>query len=108
MHPTVKPVGLVADVILDCSKRGGMVLDCFGGSGTSLIAAEKTGRRAFLLELDPVYVDVNIRRFSKLTGTNVMHAQTGRTFDELAHERNIPTGKKRNANGREMVDGQKL
>jgi DNA modification methylase len=108
MHPTVKPVGLVADAIRDCSRRDGVVLDCFGGSGTSLIAAEKTGRSAFLLELDPVYVDVSIRRFSKLTGTKVMHQRTGRIFDELAHQRNIPTGKKCNANGREMVDGQKL
>jgi DNA modification methylase len=108
MHPTVKPVGLVADAILDCSKRGGMVLDCFGGSGTSLIAAEKTGRSAFLLELEPVYVDVSVRRLSKLTGTKVMHAQTGRTFDELAHERNTSAVKKRKANKRETVDGQKL
>jgi DNA modification methylase len=105
MHPTVKPVALVADAILDCSKRGGTVLDCFGGSGTSLMAAEKTGRSAFLLELDPVYVDVSIKRFSKFTGAKVTHTQTGRTFDELAHQRNTPAGKKRNANGKEMADG---
>ena len=61
MHPTVKPVALVADAILDCSKRGGIVLDCFGGSGTTLIAAEKTGRRGYVMELDPAYVDVTIR-----------------------------------------------
>ena len=68
MHPTVKPVALVADAILDCSKRGGIVLDCFGGSGTTLIAAEKTGRRGSVMELDAAYVDVRIRRFEKLTG----------------------------------------
>jgi DNA modification methylase len=67
MHPTTKPVAMVADAILDCSKRGGLILDSFGGSGTTLIAAEKTGRRAALIELDPAYVDLTIRRFEKLT-----------------------------------------
>ena len=105
MHPTVKPVGLVADAVLDCSKRGGLVLDCFGGSGTTLIAAEKTGCSAFLLELDPVYVDVTIGRFQKYTGTQVMHAQGGRTFDELAYERNASVGK---SNKMEVPNGQKV
>ena len=53
MHPTVKPLSLVADAILDCSKRGGIVLDAFAGSGTTLIAAEKTGRRGYGIEIDP-------------------------------------------------------
>ena len=57
MHPTVKPVALVADAIKDCSRRGETVLDPFGGSGTTLIAAEKTGRRARLIEFDPAYCD---------------------------------------------------
>jgi DNA modification methylase len=105
MHPTVKPAALVADAILDCSKRGGLILDGFGGSGTTLIAAETTGRRAFLLELDPVYVDVSIRRFSKFTGTKVIHVQSGRTFDQLACERNTSPGRKHKANKREMADG---
>ena len=67
MHPTVKAVALVADAILDVTKRGGLVLDPFGGSGTKLISAEKTGRKARLLELDPVYCDVIIRRFEAYT-----------------------------------------
>jgi len=82
MHPTVKPTALVADAILDCSKRGAVVLDCFGGSGTTLIAAEKTGRRAYLIEIDPIYVDVTIERFEKLTGAEAVHAETGKTFTE--------------------------
>ena len=68
MHPTVKPVALVADAIRDCSKRGNMVLDPFCGSGTILIAAEKTGRRARAIEIDPGYVDVAIRRWQNYTG----------------------------------------
>jgi DNA modification methylase len=87
MHPTVKPVALVADAILDCSKRGGIVLDCFGGSGTTLVAAEKTGRRGYLMELDPVYVDVTIRRFEQLTGEKAIHADTQLTFDETEERR---------------------
>ena len=68
MHPTVKPINLVADAIRDCSKHDSIVLDPFGGSGTTLIAAEKTGRQARLIELDPHYCDVIIRRWEKLTG----------------------------------------
>ena len=62
LHPTVKPVALVADAIKDCSKRNGIVLDCFAGSGTTVIAAEKTGRRGYAMEIDPRYVDTDIRR----------------------------------------------
>jgi DNA modification methylase len=80
MHPTVKPTALIADAILDCSKRQGIVLDCFGGSGTTLLAAEKTGRRGYLMELDPAYVDVTIQRYQKLTGKTANHAATGVTF----------------------------
>jgi len=87
MHPTVKPVALVADAILDCSDRGGLILDCFGGSGTTLIAAEKTSRRAAVIELDPIYVDVTIKRFQKLTGKQTVLADTGQTFEEVQHER---------------------
>jgi DNA modification methylase len=67
-HPTVKPVALVADAIRDVSKRGGIVLDPFGGSGTTLIAAEKTGRKARLIEVDPVYCDVIVRRYETYAG----------------------------------------
>ena len=83
-HPTVKPVRLVADAILDASKRGGLVLDPFGGSGTSLIAAEQTGRRARLIELEPTYVDVTIRRWQQLTGEAAVQAESGVRFDAVA------------------------
>lgn len=85
-HPTVKPVRLVADAILDCSSHGGIVLDPFGGSGTTLLAAEKTGRRARLIELEPRYVDVTIRRWQKLTGEDAVHAETGKTFNQIEQE----------------------
>lgn len=87
MHPTVKPVALVADAICDCSNRGGIVLDCFGGSGTTLVAAHKTGRRGYLMEIDPAYVDVTIRRFEKLTGIEAVLVETGQTFAVVAAER---------------------
>jgi DNA modification methylase len=87
MHPTVKPVAMVADALLDCSLRDGIVLDCFGGSGTTLIAAEKTGRRGRLIELDRAYVDVTIRRFEKLTGKEAIHAESKLTFKELRNRR---------------------
>jgi DNA modification methylase len=92
MHPTVKPVAMVADAILDCSKRGGVVLDCFGGSGTTLIAAEKTGRHARLMELDPAYVDLIIRRFKKLTGLEAAHGANGHPFSDIERERSRPDG----------------
>ena len=86
LHPTVKPVALVADAILDCSERGGIVLDAFLGSGTTVIAAERTGRRCYAMELDPVYVDTAIRRWQALTGGKAHHAAGGRLFDDLAGE----------------------
>ena len=82
-HPTVKPVAMVADAIRDCSRRGGIVLDPFGGSGTTLIAAEKTGRVARLIEIDPHYCDVIVRRCQKLTGEQVIDTESGLRFDEL-------------------------
>lgn len=83
MHPTVKPVAMFADALKDCSRKGGLVLDCFGGSGTTLIAAEQTGRRARLIELDPAYVDVIIARWQSETGGKACLSDNGRTFDEL-------------------------
>jgi DNA modification methylase len=83
MHPTVKPVAMVEDAIYDCSSRGGVILDPFVGSGTTLLAAERAGRRAFGLEIDPRYVDVALRRFRKATGIEPVHADTGLTFAEL-------------------------
>ena len=87
LHPTVKPVALVADAIYDCSRRGGRVIDVFGGSGTTLIAAEQTGRVAHVMELDPRYVDVAVRRWQTLTGEAVRHVVSGDTFDTIAAER---------------------
>ena len=84
LHPTVKPVSLVSDAILDCTARGDIVLDGFLGSGTTVIAAERTGRRCYGTELDPGYVDTIIRRWQKLTGNAARHAATGRSFDDLA------------------------
>jgi DNA modification methylase len=86
-HPTVKPVALVADAIRDVSNRGQLVLDVFGGSGTTLIAAEKTGRRARLVELDPIYCDVTIRRWENLTGKSATLSSTGQSFETLGDAR---------------------
>ena len=87
MHPTVKPVRLVADAMLDCSKRGGLILDGFAGSGTTIVAAEQTGRLAYALELDARYVDVAIRRWEKHTGEPAKHVVRGLTFQEVAQTR---------------------
>ena len=82
MHPTVKPVKLVADAILDCTSRGDIVLDGFLGSGSTLIAAERVGRRCYGLELDPLYVDTIIRRWQALTGGIARHAVTEAAFND--------------------------
>jgi DNA modification methylase len=87
LHPTVKPVALVADAIRDCSKRGDVILDPFGGSGTTLIAAEKVGRTARLIEYDPLYCDTIIRRWQKLTGKEAVLMRTEQTFEEVAETR---------------------
>ncbi len=87
MHPTVKPVALVIDAIKDCSRRGEIVLDPFSGSGTTIIAAEKSQRRACAMELDPIYVDVAIRRWEKLTGGEAIHGLNGQTFAEVKEGR---------------------
>jgi DNA modification methylase len=86
LHPTVKPVAMIADAILDCSARGDIVLDAFLGSGTTVIAAERTGRRCYGLELDPAYVDTAVRRWQALTGGSARHDASGRSFDDLADE----------------------
>ena len=87
MHPTVKPVALVADAILDCSKRGGIVLDAFAGSGSTLIAAEKTGRRGCGIEIDPYYVDTIIRRFEAVHGLKAVHAGSNLDFAGVSRRR---------------------
>jgi len=87
MHPTVKPVRLVADAILDCSRRGDLVLDGFAGSGTTLLAAERSGRVGHGLEIDPHYVDVALRRMAEHAGLEPVHVESGKSFDEIAAER---------------------
>jgi DNA modification methylase len=87
MHPTVKPVRLVMDAILDASKRGDIILDGFLGSGTTLIAAERTGRICYGIEIDPRYVDVALLRWMKAGGQAPVHLNSGKTFDELASGR---------------------
>lgn len=83
MHPTVKPVALVADAIRDCSHRGDIILDPFMGSGTTIIAAERIGRRGYGLELDPLYVDVIVRRWQALNKRDAILGATGQTFDDV-------------------------
>jgi hypothetical protein len=87
MHPTVKPLALVSDAILDCSKRGGIVLDAFAGSGTTLIAAEKAGRRGYGIEIDTYYADTTIRRFAEVYGLEAIHSETEKTFEEVSAKR---------------------
>ncbi len=87
MHPTVKPVALVADAILDCSKHGQIVLDAFTGSGTTLIAAEKTGRHGYGIEIDPYYVDTVIRRFEAVYGVKAKHTDSRLDFAAVSRQR---------------------
>ena len=95
MHPTVKPVTMIADAVLDTTHRGDIVLDGFGGSGTTLIAAERTGRAARLMELDPRYVDVTIRRWQSETGESAVLADTGEPFSDIAERRISKTPRRR-------------
>ncbi len=81
-HPTVKPVSLIADAILDCTNQNDVVLDCFGGSGSALLAAEKTNRQARLIELDPAYIDITIERWQKETGQVAIHAESQKFFEK--------------------------
>jgi DNA modification methylase len=92
LHPTVKPVALVRDVILDASRRGDIVLDAFLGSGTTLLAAERTGRRGFGIELDPYYADVAIRRLEQY-GLEAIHADRKSTFAHISAERSAKRNK---------------
>jgi DNA modification methylase len=87
MHPTVKPVTLVADAMRDCSRRGDVVLDPFLGSGTTIISAERVGRIAFGLEIDPRYVDVAVRRWQAYTRRDAVLQGSGQTFEEIAAAR---------------------
>jgi DNA modification methylase len=89
LHPTVKPVALVADALLDCSARRDIVLDGFLGSGTTLLAAERVGRPCYGMEIDPLYVDVAIRRWQRQTGEPAVDAFTGKTFEERSAEAEV-------------------
>lgn len=91
-HPTVKPVGLIAEAIRDCSKRGDIILDPFAGSGTILLAAERTGRRAAAIELDPHYVDTAVKRWQEATGAQATLSSTGQTFAEVTAQRGSVAG----------------
>ncbi|SFK85437.1 site-specific DNA-methyltransferase [Methylocapsa palsarum] len=86
LHPTVKPISMVADAILDVTRRGDIILDPFCGSGTTILAAERVGRRAYAIELDPGHVDTTIARWRKLTQRNVVHAD-GKSVDDIRAER---------------------
>jgi DNA modification methylase len=93
MHPTVKPVALVADALRDCSLKGEAVLDVFLGSGTTLLAAEKVARIGYGLEYDPAYVDVSILRWQAYTRAEAVLAGDGRTYAEIRAERLTRVGR---------------
>ena len=86
-HPTVKPVAMIADAIKDCTRRGDIVLDTFCGSGTTVLAAERVGRRAYAIELEARFVDVAIKRWQAFSRRDALHAETGLSFEEIAGKR---------------------
>ena len=88
-HPTVKPVEMIADAILDVTNIGDVVVDGFGGSGTLLVAAERTGRKARVMEIEPGYVDVSIRRWQAKSGKNATLASTGETYKQVSDRRTL-------------------
>jgi DNA modification methylase len=92
-HPTVKPVVLLAEAMKDTSKRGDIILDPFCGSGSTLIAAEKTGRVGYGIELDPLYADTIVRRWEKVTGKTAVHAETDLPFSTISAQREAEQGK---------------
>lgn len=89
VHPTIKPVAMICDAIRDCTQRDDTVLDTFCGSGTTLLAAERVGRRAVCVEIEPRFVDVAIRRWQDLTGKDAVHVDLGSTFLELKSRRGV-------------------
>lgn len=105
MHPTVKPVALVADAIKDCTRRGNIVLDTFMGSGTTILAAERTGRIAYGLEIDPLYVDVAIRRWQDFTKRDAVHEGSGLTFIEHSE---MPKRQKNKSKERKETNSTRL
>jgi DNA modification methylase len=109
LHPTVKPVALVADAQLDCSAPGDVVLDAFLGSGSTLVAAERTGRLCYGIDLDPVYVDTAIKRWQRYTGDHAIDATSGKRFDDMS-ENTIRTrcGRKKPTSASVEVDPEVL
>jgi DNA modification methylase len=96
MHPTLKPVALIADAMRDCSRRGSIILDAFAGAGSTIMAAEQIGRRAFCMEIEPRYVDVAIRRWQRVTGRDAILESTRQAFEEVfAARTNKPVQVKR-------------
>jgi DNA modification methylase len=89
-HPTVKPVQLVADALKDVTRRGDIVLDSFVGSGTTILAAEKVGRRARTVEIEPRYAQIAVRRWEAMTGRAAVHAESGVELDQLGGMREPP------------------
>jgi DNA modification methylase len=92
LHPTVKPINMVVDALLDCTKRGDIVLDAFLGSGTTLMAAERIGRTCYGLEIDHLYIDTVVRRWQKHTGDEAVHIASNRTFAQVTAERIVTNG----------------
>jgi DNA modification methylase len=89
-HPTVKPMAMLADALLDLTNRGEIVLDPFLGSGSTLVAAERTDRCCRGVELDPLYIDVILRRYEAETGESAVLEETSETFEELCERRSLP------------------
>ena len=87
VHPTEKPVVVLENVLNEYSKSEWIIADLFGGSGSTLIACEKTGRKAYLMELDPKYCDVIVKRWQDYTGQPATHSETGKSFEQMAQER---------------------
>jgi len=86
-HPTVKPVAMIAEAMKDCTRRNAIVLDSFCGSGTTILAAERVGRRGYGLEIDPGYVDVAVRRWQAFSGRDALHVASGLPFEEIELQR---------------------
>ena len=106
MHPTVKPVAMIADAIRDVTKQRDVILDPFGGSGTVIIAVEKTGRRARTIEIDGHYCDVAVRRWEIFTGKAAVLAATGETFEEVAERREAETALVSDATVKDAASGE--
>ncbi len=109
MHPTIKPLALVADAIMDCSNRGAIVLDAFAGSGTTLIAAERTGRKGYGIELDPHYIDTILRRFEDVYGLKAVHTLSNKSLEDIETGRlgKALYGSRANKETHERLKGEK-